>query len=135
MTNTCVQPIYDERILSDLHKDARGFRPGQTFCDDWKAATVAERNATWSSLIAELQAEQEREAADQRLALARFEALISKTIELGAGSRQAALRWLIEADDQHKNGDQLDVGFYLWGQGIYCPALEAEIRQAVSRAQ
>mgnify|MGYP001489339211 FL=1 len=45
---------FDETIISDLHKEARGFRPrpGNLFCDKLYNADNDDKQAIWDGLIA-----------------------------------------------------------------------------------
>ena len=54
---------YEDNIISDLHKDAYGFRPSQRFFDDWAEYTPAEKQECWDLLIDAMKASQEQEAA------------------------------------------------------------------------
>ena len=54
---------FDEQTLSDLHKDARGFRPrGEFFWSNWTAADADGKQAIWDGLIRELDQVQAEEA-------------------------------------------------------------------------
>ena len=45
---------YDENVISDLHKDAYGFRPDSSFWATWAAFNVIQKQALWDSMIADL---------------------------------------------------------------------------------
>lgn len=45
---------FDERSVSDLHKDAFGFRPGEYWWREWQAASMDEKQQLWDDLIAAL---------------------------------------------------------------------------------
>jgi len=45
---------YEENLVSDLHKDAYGIRPGQRFWDDWKSYSEDEKQECWDLLIKDL---------------------------------------------------------------------------------
>ena len=90
---------YDDNIISDLHKDAMGFRPSESFWDFWISATPDEKQKEWDSLCNLLEREIEREKAEQEIAIKRFEDLVEKTIASGARDRETALRWIMDASD------------------------------------
>lgn len=87
---------YDENIFSDLHKDARGYRPrGHEFY----TATPARKQEIWDAMCDELENEIERERRAQLDAQRLFEERITETIEMGAGDRDTAIRWICDAED------------------------------------
>ncbi|MEI6567945.1 MAG: hypothetical protein WCR20_14805 [Verrucomicrobiota bacterium] len=88
---------YDNDIVSDLHKDAFGFRPSQCWWEQWKSNTPAEKQAEWDSLIKAMEASCDEEKEREDRAVVAFEALVTKTINSGAKTREAALRWIMES--------------------------------------
>lgn len=52
---------FDEQIVSDLHKDARGYRPTEYFWEEWSQCGDDTRQAMWDNLIEELAAAAARE--------------------------------------------------------------------------
>lgn len=125
---------FDDAIISDLHKDARGFRPREYFWAEWNNSTDPERQAIWDSLVNELKQEMDREAAEQADASARFEKLIQDTIALGAGDKANALRWIIEGEgftdtDLCYGADYVAYHFGLAYNNIYKTAIQAVINQ------
>lgn len=90
---------FDENIVSDLHKDARGFRPREGFWAEWNSSNDFDRQAIWDGLCRELSAEMDRERqAEARAALALTERL-DQMYELGANSEVQALQWIMEAEE------------------------------------
>jgi hypothetical protein len=103
---------YSEELFSDLHKDAYGFRPhGHEFYD----VTPERKQEIWDyfcKIVEEnIAAEREHEAR----ALRDFEQEVQNTIELGAGDRATALRWMTQNE---KFYDQQCVEHWVWNQGI-----------------
>ena len=90
---------FDEQIVSDLHKDAYGFRPREYFWAEWNNSTDAEKQVIWDRLCAALDAEIERERQEQEAAMAHFEAHVRHNMELGAPDRNTAIRWIIQSLD------------------------------------
>lgn len=88
---------FDETIVSDLHKDAYGFRPYTGWWIMWGEASDLSKQEIWDDLIDALTFRQEVEKQEQAHAIVRFEQLIAKTIEHGAGDRETALRWIMDA--------------------------------------
>jgi len=106
---------FDESIVSDLHKDAYGFRPRAYFWDRWEEMTDDEKQSEWDSLSDEserqVQLNRESEVAD----LVAFEALVEVYIELGACDRSVALRWMTQSDEFYH---AQDVEHWVWQKGI-----------------
>lgn len=117
-------PVYtfDENIVSDLHKDARGFRPSGSWWMMWEEASDLRRQEIWDNLIDEMRAEQEYEAERQAHALDRFEGLVSKTIEHGAADRETAIRWIVESLDMGEYATA-EYACYQYGLSYICANL------------
>ncbi len=107
---------FDENTLSDLHKDARGYRPrSDHFWGQWAAADNDGKQAIWDGLIDEMVREQEAEKAREEFCVAEFKALVEQYIELGAGDRETALRWIAQHETFHHSQD---VEHFVWEHGI-----------------
>jgi hypothetical protein len=102
---------YDENLFSDLHKDARGFRPGPTHI--FYSSTAEEKQRIWDSMCDELEEEIERERRDQMQAMRDFEDLIQMHISIGAKGRDQAIRWIIKATCKHEHD-------YMYGGSYIC---------------
>lgn len=89
---------YDERLVSDLHKDARGFRPSQGWWEQWVLSSDQWKQQIWDGLLMELNREMERERAAEAAALVAFQKRIADTIALGARDEVTALKWIFEAE-------------------------------------
>ena len=85
---------YDDMLVSDLHKDARGFRPGQQFMVEWKLATPESKQEVWDMLCAEVRAENDYEAAREAEKVEQHERMIEVALTLGAPDRETAIRWV-----------------------------------------
>lgn len=94
---------YCDDTVSDLHKDAYGFRPGNDFWVWWESATEVQKQELWDTLVRYSRAEAEEDARRQKQSVERFEALVATTISAGAGNRETALRWIMDASNC--NGD------------------------------
>lgn len=91
-------------IVSDLHKDAYGFRPGEYFWNQWDLMDDVGRQITWDNLIADLKAETAREELAEKRAIVEFNELIAKTLAIGAKDQETAIRWIMEGSE-NANGD------------------------------
>jgi len=98
------QYTYDERIVSDLYKEAYGSRPRADFWAKWQNGTADEKQMVWDFLIAEAESGADRERQDQLDAEAAFERHVERTTRLVAGStREDAIRYMHDSFDT--NGD------------------------------
>lgn len=88
---------FDEYTVSDLHKDAFGFRPSQCWWDSWTTMTDDEKQSEWDSLIESMEASCVEEASREQRAVAIFENTVSAVLASGAKDRATAHRWLMEA--------------------------------------
>ena len=85
-------------IHYDMYKDAHGIRPRWI---DYSTLTVSELRQSIEQLESEISfqiAEEEKRQAD---AIQEFEASVQNAIEFGAGSRETALRWLMDASEAY----------------------------------
>lgn len=89
---------YDEMSLSDLYKDAFGFRPSSQFFMVWDHMSPQEKQEYWDSLNEAVAAAIEQERRMGNLAATKFKESLSKVKEI-AGSEETALRWLTAEED------------------------------------
>jgi hypothetical protein len=119
------QPIYDENILSDLYKTARGWRPSSYYWEAWKSMSVEEKNAEYLRLSEEaaraILEEKEAELAAQNV----WEFNVRHNTAAGI-SRRDFIRWDMEAHGTD------DVGYYLWMNGIHSTEFVERISREVS---
>ena len=101
---------FDEQSVSDLHKDASGHRPGDGFWQMWSTASDDTKQTIWDGLLTDLEYSISSEKEADRQAAAAFESLVTKTIEMGAGDRETAIRWLFEGCE--------DLESALWDRGL-----------------
>lgn len=103
---------YSDDIISDLHKDARGYRPREGFWEEWTQAPAEVKQVIWDGLLREM----ERACKDEELraaqALKRFRADLKRVMDSQNVDWKTALRWLMQAEDA------TDIEFFLWDQGI-----------------
>ncbi len=106
---------FDDQTISDLHKDARGFRPFGAFVEDWTQSDKDTKQSIWDGLIQELCLREQEEAHFEAECLADFKAQITKVIEAGAGNRINALRWMTSTETFYH---VQDVEGWVYRQGI-----------------
>lgn len=106
---------YSDDCFSDLFKDVNGFRPRGSLMDDWNDRTPRQKQELWNALCDELEENSKAEAASAKALVAEFETWINSTIELGAGNRESALRW-ITSESKFQNSQCVE--HFVWNQGI-----------------
>lgn len=104
-----VDACYGE--ISDMSKEARGFR----YRFDYTNMTFAELEAECDYWAKEAQAAYAEEQARKEEDVAEFKQLVAKTIDLGAGDEETALRWLIDGEEFYSGQD---VEHWVWDKGI-----------------
>jgi len=90
---------FEENIFSDLHKDARGRRPGDGHEFYQPYTTDARKQEIWDSMIEEFNDEQKEEEMRHTAALESFEARIAATRALGASTDVDAIKWILESEE------------------------------------
>jgi len=103
-----------ETCLSDLFKDAHGFRPRGHYKEWW---TQEDLDIEIEYLCDLTKANMALEAVNQAESLRVFEEMIEYTISIGAPDRKTAIRWLMDAEDVDMEFKQ-DVEHFFWKQGL-----------------
>jgi len=112
------QFTFDTSIVSDLHKDARGWRPREYFWETWEAASDEEKQEIWDGLCNELNLEMERERKAEKQAVAEFEKQIARNLSYGAADRQQAIRWIVESLDPSEIDLRYGGSWVCWELGL-----------------
>jgi len=99
--------------ISDLHKDARGFRPS---LDRYELKTDDELTAEIEWLGREVKEEIEREQQIDALCITRFNDEVATFIQQGAANRSTAIRWMLQA--QGYDETSADADFICYNNGI-----------------
>jgi hypothetical protein len=109
---------YDDRIYSDLHKDAYGFRPGADRCREWASMSPEAKQAEWDSLCATLDRAMTEQAEQEARMVAAFDAAIADLIAVGARDHATAMRWYLDSLEL-SDTDRLYGGSYIcWKVGL-----------------
>ena len=116
---------FDAQIVSDLHKEARGFRPREGFWAVWNEALPAGKQMIWENLLREADARADEEARAQKEAYAAWSQRIRDIMEMGC-SEADAIRWDMDACEVDG-----DVGFYCFQRGLDY-SVEQEIRERLT---
>ena len=108
---------YSDDIISDLHKDARGFRPGVAWMHAWATSTDEEKQGIWDSLCEEMEISMKEQETAEAAALVEFRKVVRKTMNFCGTKWNKAVEYLCDAEGEDADCEQ---GFdhFLWKQGI-----------------
>ena len=126
---------FDENIVSDLHKDARGFRPRDVWWTYWSNCTDAEKQREWDGLIRELNEEMNRQRQSEEMAVIAMHQRIQGTMLLGAKDEVQALKWIMEAEEFSDYDLQYGADYFCYHFGLdYTEGKKAfNIQQAINQ--
>lgn len=125
---------YNDNIVSDLHKDARGFRPSEYFWEEWTQAPADVKQIIWDDLCDELAENSAREQREQERALKGFWGDIRQNRSLGAKDDLTAIRWILEAEDFSEYDLAYGADYVAWHFGLaYNNPLKADIQAAIDK--
>lgn len=103
---------YSDELISDLHKDANGFRPREAFWNGWNSASPEEKQTVWDGLLMQMV---EREAEMRRMqdkGLRELKANLRRVMNAKGVDWCGALRWLMQSENEP------DMEHFLWKQGV-----------------
>lgn len=124
---------FDERIVSDLHKDARGFRPTAGWWSVWEDLSDDAKQETWDSLCQELSETMDRERRLEAEAMIALHQRIQGTMLLGAKDEVQALKWIMEAEEFDDYDLQYGPSYFCYHFGLsYSAANELPIQEAMN---
>jgi hypothetical protein len=103
---------FDANLISDLYKDVKGFRPSSQFFVLWNTNNDDYRQSVWDNLILESEINYAEEKQAEEAAAKDFEAQIKSAMDLGADSRETALRWIVDSLNL-SNADKMYGGDYI----------------------
>ena len=106
---------YSDDIISDLHKDVRGYRPTASWWQMWNALGKAEKQNVWDALCDELETKIKHEKIAEEKAVAEFKERIKQAQVWGARDYFDALRWITGCETFYHIQD---VEHFVWEQGI-----------------
>jgi hypothetical protein len=99
---------YDEKTVSDLHKDAYGFRPGLEFWEDWDLASDEKKQGMWDVMVATMEDSIRAEAVAENLTMKRFESTILGIMGATLCTREHAVAMHLET--QEMSSSELQYG-------------------------
>lgn len=125
---------FDENIVSDLHKDARGYRPREYFWSEWNNASDFDRQAIWDGLLEELSREMDRERHAQMMAEINMHQRIQGLMLIGAKDEVQALKWIMEAEEFSDIDLQYGASYFCFHFGLNYNAMkEFPIQEAINQ--
>ena len=89
---------FDENLISDLHKDAYGFRPSESFWSTFAAFNPEQKQALWDSMIADLNRSIDEDRKLQEEAVIKFENRIENLMHDGTNVK-SIVQWLMQAEE------------------------------------
>lgn len=117
MTTTAF--TFDTALVSDLHKDAYGFRPSASFWDMWNNGLSDEgRQAEWDYLCAAADRAVDEEKREQDRAYNVFADRVVEAMLAGAKDRDEAILWLVRSLDEPKNVAFYGAEWLCWEFGL-----------------
>lgn len=87
-------------LYSDFHKDAYGFRPRY----DYPSFSLEDLEADYERFESLCESNHREEEEANERAIASFEARVQSVIDIGAGDRETALRWIADSYDEYDFG-------------------------------
>lgn len=126
---------FDAQIVSDLHKDARGYRPDAYFWEEWNQCGDDTRQAMWDNLLVELEQEIARLKAAEAKALEDFRAQIKSMRKLGAETERQAIKWIFHSQKLDRYDLQYGADYVAWNLGLaYNNPYRAVIQECCDQA-
>lgn len=91
---------FDENLISDLHKDAYGFRPSESFWATFAAFNPDQKQALWDSLLADLNRSIDEDGEREEAAIFEFEDRVDNLMHDGT-NRKSVVEWLMREADEY----------------------------------
>ena len=124
---------FDESIVSDLHKDARGYRPTQAWWDCWNYQDDDGKQAAWNTLLLDLEDTMNRQRHAENMAMIAMHQRIQGTMLLGAKDEVQALKWIMEAEEFSDIDLQYGASYFCFHFGLnYNVEKELPIQEAIN---
>jgi len=109
---------FDDNIVSDLHKDARGFRPSEYFWEEWTQSPDNTKQQIWDSLCIEMEQSMAEQKAAEAAALVEFRNNVRQAVRFCNIDWQGAVRFLADADGKNIEDDDQTFDYFLWSNGL-----------------
>ena len=100
---------FNADVLSDLHKDAYGFRPSGDFFREWDLLDNDGKQDLWDQLVDAVGESIQREREYQQMAIAEFESWVAQTMSIVFDStREDCIRMMHDAHQTHGDVEYLE---------------------------
>ena len=107
---------FDSQIVSDLHKDAFGYRPSSDWLNNWNnIMSDEERQVEWDYLCKALEQTIEEDRIREQYDLEMFEHQLKVSMDAHKISEETALRWMTQVERFEHNQD---IEHWVWKYGI-----------------
>lgn len=106
---------FEDNLVSDLHKDARGYRPTESFFEMWNESSDDTKQDVWDMLLEEMEYNQKEEARVEADNLVKFRKLLRSVMDTTSCNWKVALRYLVDAENLDVN---FELDYFLWNQGL-----------------
>lgn len=124
---------FDENTVSDLHKDARGFRPTAAWWNSWNFQDDDGKQAAWNTLLGELKETMDRERRAHDMAVIAMHQRIQGTMLLGAKDEVQAIKWIMEAEEFDDHDLCYGPSYFCYHFGLpYSAEKEFPIQEAIN---
>jgi hypothetical protein len=90
---------YDSNFVSDLHKDAYGYRPNDVFWQAWAKADEFQKQFIWDVLEERFGEQVAEEKRREKLAIEKFEHIVS-LVQNKDQTREEAIAWMMKFDNE-----------------------------------
>ena len=116
---------FDDSLISDLHKDAYGYRPSSAYWLNWQTLSADDKQAEWEYLCSEVERSETLRFQAEVAAQVRWEKHIDQLMAINDIDRATAIRWDMDAEDAGS-----DYGYYCFKVGLSYDR-EIEIKKLV----
>ena len=111
---------FDSDLISDLHKEAYGFRPSSDFYNSWKEFTDEQKQEEWNFLLKAADDRFEEDKRREQEDVAEFDREVAEIMKVGRNcSEYDAIAWMapIEFEENPELNSQ-DIEHWVWSRGI-----------------
>ena len=124
---------YSDELVSDIYKDAYGFRPTAHFWGCWKEMSPVQKQVEWDFLLQRSEDAADHERKREQEAVVKFESWLRK-VENHAGTVENALRWMTESErDSGWMAHSRDAEQWVWKQGFLFTDRGREVVEMLKR--
>ena len=118
-------------LFSDLYKDAHGFRPSESSIRFFDSLPYEDKVRNWEDLQEMVNARIEEDEVLEKQAVAKFRAVLDRTVAHGAADYADAVQWVLDGDPDlemllYEYGIESTASYIeicSWGIGYECRAM------------